>query len=227
MRIDETGTELDKLSIHGVVHTSSITLKVRTSALESTILLEIVKTNIIGIINTTTAQVHTMVLADTGLEGLTQPVGISAVLEMIVTVSTLGITTGNGDTGILSSDAKIAAVLLCISQVVDILLNLVNTEVTLIVYLQRLLLLTTLGRDDHHTVSSTRTVDSTCRSILQHLDGLDIVWREVADRGSHGHTVDHIQRSGTAETTNTTDTNHWVGAGLTVRGDLYTSHLTF
>ena len=227
VRIDQTGTELHELSVHRIVHTGSITLKVRTSALESTLLLEIVKTNIIGIINTTTAQVHTMVLADTGLEGLTQPVGIGAVLEMIVTVRTLGITTGNGDTGILSSDAKITAVLLCISQVIDILLNLINTEVTLIVHLQLLLLLTTLSRDNHHTISCTGTVDSTCRSILQHLDGLDIVWREVANRGTHGHTVDHIQRSGATETTDTTDTNQWVGTGLTVRGNLHTGDLTF
>ena len=125
---------------------------------------------------------------------------------MVVAVTAEAVATRYGDTGILSGNAEVAAVLSGIHHVVDILPDLVYTEIALVVYLQRLVLLTTLRGDDHHTVSSTGTVDGTSGSILQHLDRLDIVWREVADGRTHGHTVDHIQRCRAAEATDTTDT---------------------
>ena len=161
MRINEAGAELDELNIHSVVHTSCITLKVRTCALERTFLIIVVKTDVIGVVGTTTAQVDTVVHTSTCLESLVEPVGICFVTEVIETVTTFAIATRNGDTSILSSNTEIAAVLLSIHHIVDILSDLVDTEVALIVYLQRLLFLTALGSDDHHTVSSTRTVDST------------------------------------------------------------------
>ena len=88
VRINKTGTELHELCIHRVVNTSSITLEVWTSTLEGTLLIIVIKTYIIGIINTTTTQVHAVVLTDTCLESLSQPVGISIITEVIVTIST-------------------------------------------------------------------------------------------------------------------------------------------
>ena len=229
MRVDEAGAELDELDVHGIIYTGRITLKVRTGTLKGSLLFIVVKTDIIGIIHASTTEVHTVVLTNTRLEGFTEPVGVSIIHKMVFTVSTLAISTRKSrDTDILSSNAEILTVLLGIGQVVDILLNLVDTEVAFVVHLQRLLFLTALGRDDNHTIGGTRTIDSTCRSVLQHLDGLNIVRREIANRGTHGHAVDDIQRSlVSVQGTDTTDTNQWVGTGLSVRGNLHTGYLTF
>ena len=155
VRVHQTGAELHELDVHGVVHTSSVTLEVRTCAFQGTLLLEVVETYIIGIINTTTAQVNTVVLTDTCLEGLIEPVGVRIVAEMIVTVTTQCVSTRSGNTCVGSSNTEIPAVLFSIHQVVNIRLNLVQTEVSLVVNLQRLVFLTTLGSDDNHTVSCT------------------------------------------------------------------------
>ena len=155
VRIHETGTELNELNVHGIVHTGRITLKIRTGTLKGSLLVIIVKTDIIGIVHTATTEIHTVVLTDTRLKGFTEPVGIGIVLEMIESVRTLAIAARNRDTGILGCDAEILTILCSVCQVVDILLNLVYTKVAFVVNLQGLLFLTALGRDDHHTVSST------------------------------------------------------------------------
>ena len=115
-----------------------------------------------------------MVLADTRLEHLLEPVSIGVVLELIA-IATLSVTSRQCYTCIRSCLSQIIAILIGVHNVVNITGNLVDTEVTLVVNLQRLILLTALGCDNNHTVSSTRTVDGACRSILQHLDGLNIV----------------------------------------------------
>ena len=228
MRIDKTGAELHELDVHGVVHAGRVTLEIRTGTLKGSLLLIVVKTDIIGIVDTATTEVHTVVLTNARLEGFTEPVGVGIVHKMVFPVCTQTVTTGNRNTGILGGNAKILTVLLGICQVVDILLNLVYTEITFIIDLQRLFFLTVLGRDNHHTIGSTRTVDSTGRSILQHLDGLNVVRREITDGSAHGNTVDDVQRGlVSVQRTDTTDTDQRVGTRLTVRGDLHTGHLTF
>ena len=178
--------------------------------------------------STTATQVDAVVLTDTRLEHLAQPVGVGIIEETINAVLSLGVTTRQWRHRIVGSLTQIVTVLSRIHYVVDTLLNLVYTKVALIVDLQRLVFLTALRCDDHHTVSSTRTVDSTCRSVLQHLNGFDVIRREVADRRTHGYTINHIQRSlVTIQRTNTTDTNRRIGTWLTVRSDRHTSHLTF
>ena len=227
MRIHEAGAELDELRVHRVVHAGGETLVVRTCALERTVLLVVVQTDIIGIVLTATAQVHVVVLADTRLKHLVKPVGIRAVLELIHAIRHLAVATRQRGARVGTSLSQIGAVLIGVHHVIYTARNLVHTEVTLVVHLQRLVLLTVLRGDDHHTVSGTRTVDGTCRCVLQHLDRFDIVRREVADRRTHGHTVDHIQRSAAAERSHTTDTHRRVSTRLTVGGNLHTSHLTF
>ena len=227
MRINETGTELNELRIHRVVHTSSETLIVRTCTLECTTLLEVVQTYIISIVCTTTTEVNIVVLADTCLEYLIKPVGIRVILELVGIIRNLAITTRKRCTRISGCLTQIGAVLICVHHIIHTARDNINTEVTLVVDLQRLILLTTLSRDDNHTVSSTRTVDSTSRSILQHLDCLDIIRREVADRSTHRHTVDDIQRSCATERTDTTDADCRICTRLAIRCNLHTSYLTF
>ena len=48
-----------------------------------------------------------------------------------------------------------------------------------------LLALTGLRRDDDDATSTTRTIDSSCRSILQHIDRSDVLRRNTAQRARH------------------------------------------
>ena len=54
-------------------------------------------------------------------------------------------------------------------------------------------LLTTLGCDNDNTVSTTSTIQSTCRSVLQHRNRLDIVWVDSANRTTIGNTINNIE----------------------------------
>ena len=101
---------------------------------------------------------------------------------------------------------KIITILVGIHNVVCATGNPVNAKISLIVHLQGLIFLTALRRDDYHTVGSTGTVDSTCRSIFQNLNGFNVVRRKVTDGRTHRHTVNDIERSSTSERTDTTDT---------------------
>ncbi len=169
-----------------------------------------------------------MVLADAGLEGLVEPVGIGVVLEVVVAIGSESVASGYGNAGVCGSNAQIAAVLLGVGQVVDILLNLVYAEIAFVVDLQGLVFLTALGRDDDHTVGGAAAVDGACRCVFQHLDGLNVVRREVADRRTHRHAVDDIQGSLVAvQGADTTDAHQRVGAGLSVGSNLYARHFTF
>ena len=226
MGVDERGAELDELRVHRVVHAGGEALVVRTGALERTLLVEVVQTDVVGVVGTATAQVDVVILANAGLEHLVEPVGVRAVHEVVLAVLAKAVATGQRRAAVQAGLTQVVAVLVGIHQLVGVAGNLVDTEVALVVELQRLVLLTVLRGDDDHTVSSTRTVDGTCRCVLQHLDGLDVVRREVADGSTHGHTVDDVQRGCAAERTDTTDAHRRVGTGLTVRGDLYTGHLT-
>ena len=61
-----------------------------------------------------------------------------------------------------------------------------------------------LGGDDDDAVRGTRTVDGGRRSILQHLDGLDVIHVESDVVGGRD-SVDHIQRRVVREGAGTTD----------------------
>ena len=177
---------------------------------------------------TTAAEVHVMVLTSASLEHFLEPVGIGVVHKLVLACGWVKrVSTGESCARVGTSLTDIVAVLVSVHHVVNTVRNLVDTEVTRVVHLQRLVFLTVLGGDDDHTIGGTRTVDSTRSSILEHLNGLDIVRREIADGCTHWHTVDYIERSGGAERTDTTDANRWVGARLSVRCDLHARHLTF
>ena len=126
----------------------------------------------------------------------------------MVLISTfyLGITACERSARISASLTEVSAVLVGIHDIINTTGNPVNAKISLIVHLQGLIFLTALRRDDYHTVGSTGTVDSTCRSIFQNLNGFNVVRREVTDGRTHRHTVNDIERSSTSERTDTTDT---------------------
>ena len=155
MRIDEACAELDELCVHGVVHTCCEALVVRTCTLEGSLLVEVVEADVISIVGTATAQVHVVVLADTRLEHFVEPVGVRTVHEVVLAVFAQAVATRKRRAAVQASLTEVVAVLVGIHQVVSAAGNLVNTEVALVVNLQRLVFLTILRRDDDHTVSST------------------------------------------------------------------------
>ena len=72
--------------------------------------------------------------------------------------------------------------------------NLLEGERSVVAYLH-LSLLTTLGCHEYNTVSTTATVDSGRRGILQNVDALDIAGvQRLNATGLKGHTVNHIER---------------------------------
>ena len=155
VRVDETGAELDELSFHRIVYTGCETLVVRSGTLEGSFLLEIVQTHIISIIGTAATQVDVVVLTDTCLKHLLEPVGVGIVLEMILAVLTQLVAAGKRCSGIGAGLTQELAVLVGVHQVVHTAGNPVNTKVALVVNFQRLILLTVLRGDDDHAVSGS------------------------------------------------------------------------
>ena len=216
MRVNHAGTELYELGVHSVVDTGSITLVVRACTFQGTLLVIVVERYIISTVRATTAEGYVVVLADTGLEYLVKPICVGFVLEMIHSILAHLVTARQRSVGILASLTQVVAILVSVHYIIYIARNLVNTKVTRVVHLQRLVFLTILGSDDNDTIGSTRTVDGTRRSILQNLDGLDIIRREVTDSGTHWHTVDDIKRSCATERTDTTNSHTRICTRLTV-----------
>ena len=103
MRINNAGTEVDELGLHRVVHTGSETLVVRTSTSQSTFLIIIIESHIICIMCTATAQIDIMVLADTCLEYLFEPISIGIVLELVNAIAKIAISTRQRGSRILGS----------------------------------------------------------------------------------------------------------------------------
>ena len=216
MRVNHAGTELHELGVHSVVDTGSITLVVRACTFQGTLLVIVVERYIISTVRATTAEGYVVVLSDTGLEYLVKPICVGFVLEMIHSILAHLVTARQRSVGILASLTQVVAILVSVHYIIYIARNLVNTKVTGVVHLQRLVFLTILGSNDNDTIGSTRTVDGTRRSILQNLDGLDIIRREVTDSGTHWHTVDDIKRSCATERTDTTNSHTRICTRLTV-----------
>ena len=118
VRIYEACAELDELSVHSVVYTCCITTEVRTCTLDGTFLVVEVKSYIISIVCTTTAEVYIVVLTDTSLESLLKPVGVCIVLEVIVTIGTKTVATGKRCARVGCCSTEIVAVLVGIHQIV-------------------------------------------------------------------------------------------------------------
>ena len=155
VRIDKTRAEFDELSIHCIIHAGRITFEVRTCTFDRTFLVIVVKAHIISIIGTTTAKVHIVVLANSCLESLFEPVGICIIAEVIVAIGSKAVTARKRSAGVECCNAEVVAILSSVHQIILVVRHLVNTEIAFVIYLQGLILLTALRRDDHHTISST------------------------------------------------------------------------
>ena len=93
-----------------------------------------------------------------------------------------------------------------------------------------------LGGDDDHTIRSTRTIDSSSRSILQHGEALDIVrvhhgqWvaQTLHTTVIHSQTIDHDQRVvRSAQRSTATDTDgRTTTRRTTIGSDIHTGYLT-
>ena len=88
--------------------------------------------------------------------------------------------------------------------------------------------LTLLCCNENNTVSTTCTVDSSCRSILQNLDALNILRVEVLDTAVlDNHSVDYIKRrTGSTNRALTTDSDATHSTRTLRVGDVHTSRLS-
>ena len=98
--------------------------------------------------------------------------------------------------------------------------------VHVVVHLQTLVLLTTLGRDKDNTVSTARTIDSRRSSILQYVHRLDVVGRDIRDIAHLDTIHDEERLVRLRNRTATTHANRHRTARTTVlRGYLHTGEL--
>ena len=116
------------------------------------------------------------------------------------------------------------AILFCIGQLHDICRNL-YTCVTVVCY-SDMARLSFLGCHDDDTVSRTHTIDSSCRSIFEDCERLDIATGEEVDI-VHECTIDNIKRIGiVSDGTDTTDLYRWACSRSTALSDLNTTDHT-
>ena len=96
-----------------------------------------------------------------------------------------------------------------------------------VVFHGRRTFLGSLGGDQNNTISTTGSIDSGRGSILQHIDALNVVGRDIVDR-RYLDTVDHIERFiALCDRTTTTNADRHGGSGTTVlRDDVHTGQLT-
>ena len=125
---------------------------------------------------TTSGEVHIVVLTDPRFEYFVKPVGVGVILEMVFSgLAVKFVSRWQRSVGVCSRLTEVLAVLVSIHYIIDILRNIIHTEVSIVIHFQRLVFLSAFGGDNNHTISSARTVDGSSRSILQHLDGFNIV----------------------------------------------------
>ena len=224
--IDDACGKLNELDIERVVDTSGEAVVVRTSAFHSSLLLKVVERHIVGIALATTVERHVVVHTHTSLEDLVEPIGIHLANQIVGAV--LNISRGNliGHAAIGIELIDVLSILLGVHNIVHIVLNLVHAHIASVVNAHGGVLLTTLSCDDDDAVGSTRTVDSSSGGILENLNGLDVVWREVTNGGTKGHTVHNIERRSAIERAKTTDADSRVGTRLTISSNLHTRSLT-
>ena len=200
--------EFHKLSVHSIVDTCCKTFIIRTCTFKSSFLVKIVQCHIISIVCTTTGKIYIMILADTCLEYFFKPICIGVILKTVFTCSTVKmISSRNRSIRINTCLTDILTVLVCIHYIIYIVRNIIDTKISVIIYFQRLVFLSTFCSNDNHTISSTGTINSSSRGILQHLNCFYIIRREITYGSSHRNTVNYIKRSSTSERTDTTDTN--------------------
>ncbi len=214
--VDDACLELDKLSVEVVVYTSCETRKVWTCTFYGTFLLEVVEGNVVSIIFAAAAEVDVVVLADACFEDFVEPVGVGVVHELVGAVILKDVARWERRVGVCASLADVIGILFGVHNFVNIVGHNVHTYVARIINLHWRVFSATFCSDDDDAVSSTRAVDCACRGVFENLDGLDVVWREVTDCGTHRHTVNDVERRRIVERADTADADRRVGARLAV-----------
>ena len=174
MAINNAGLEFDELDIHIVVDTCREAVVVRTGALKSPFLAEIVKSYVVSVVLSSTRHVDIMVLAYSGLEHCIKPVGIN-LCRIQIERTVLIVPCRNIHSVVGKGNIHIITVLACIHHIIYTFTDLIHAKVTGIINLHGLVFLTAFGCDYDHTVCGTRAVDSRCRCILEDLNGLYVI----------------------------------------------------
>ena len=124
----------------------------------------------------TSGEVYIVVLTDTRFEYFVKPVGVGVILEMVFSgFAVKFISRWQRSVGVCGRLTEVLAVLVSIHYIIDTFRNIIHTEVTIVIHFQWLVFLSAFGGDDNHTIGGARTIDGSSRSILQHLDGFNIV----------------------------------------------------
>lgn len=105
-------------------------------------MVEVVECYIISIVSTSTGEIHIVVLTDACLEHLIKPIGVRVVLEYVFTRCGIKrIATGERCVAIGTGLTNIIAVLGGIHHIVDTLGDIVYSEISIVIDLQRLVFL--------------------------------------------------------------------------------------
>ena len=156
MRINYAGLELYEFGFHGVVDTCSETFEIRSCSFQRSFLAEVVQRYIISVFGTATRKVYVVVLADTRLKHFFKPIRVGIIHKMVSTCCTVeAVSSRQRCIRVGCCLTQILAVLVGVHHVVNSRRNIIHTEVSVIVYFQRLVFLTAFGGDDNHTVGST------------------------------------------------------------------------
>ena len=109
-----------------------------------------------------------MVLTDPRFEYFVKPVGVGVILEMVFSgLAVKFVSRWQRSVGVCSRLTEVLAVLVSIHYIIDILRNIIHTEVTIVIHFQWLIFLSAFSGDDNHTVGGARTVDGGRSGVLQ------------------------------------------------------------
>ena len=102
-------------------------------------------------------------------------------------------------------------------------------------HLNRLVGMSSFGRNDDNTIGTSRTIDSSCRSIFQHIEAFNVlrvdhrerIWQSLYTVVVHCNTVNHNQRIvGRIQRRTATDTDTGTTTRYTTTGcDVHTGYL--
>ena len=214
--IVESGAEVETLVVVLHVH--------------HTILTQVVDTHRIGGLLATAGDAQAVVGDQRRAQQLTVPVGIRAVSPIVEIAA--GIAAAIAVDGVLH--VGLIGIVVGLEQHGGIFARaghlqhvggLLDTHISIIGDLGRLILAAVLGGDNHHTVGGAHTVDGGCRSIFEHRHVGNVVGIEEVDVVVE-HTVHHIERIAAGERAGTTDGHLRTLAGHTAINHVHTGHLS-
>ena len=104
---------------------------------------------------TTSGEVHIVVLTDTRFEYFVKPVGVGVILEMVFSgLAVKLVSRWQRSVGVCGRLTEVLAVLVSIHYIIDILRDIIHTEVSIVIHFQGLVFLSAFGGDNNHTIGS-------------------------------------------------------------------------